>query len=167
MAFALAADLPGGLDADTGQFAGEASPAAWNGPTQHELACIGNLDQAPHPAPPPRYTLSLLTLKPGLFTAEGKDATGQVWLDDLGVDTRDTLPPASRPVFAAPRAHSSHKGSYGDVAVIGGEGLADRGMGMSGARPYKGLGGTAQGGGRGAGGAADNAILQLECSNPS
>lgn len=28
-------------------------------------------------------TLCLLTIKPGLFTADGRDATQQVWLDDL------------------------------------------------------------------------------------
>ena len=31
------------------------------------------------------------------------------------------------------RTHASHKGSYGDAAVIGGEGLQARGMGMTGA----------------------------------
>ena len=31
------------------------------------------------------------------------------------------------------RAHATHKGSHGDVAVIGGEGLNRRGMGMTGA----------------------------------
>jgi hydroxyethylthiazole kinase-like uncharacterized protein yjeF len=31
------------------------------------------------------------------------------------------------------RPHASHKGSYGDVAIVGGEGLALRGMGMTGA----------------------------------
>jgi NAD(P)H-hydrate repair Nnr-like enzyme with NAD(P)H-hydrate dehydratase domain len=33
----------------------------------------------------------------------------------------------------APRPHASHKGSYGDVAVLGGEGLLARGLGMTGA----------------------------------
>lgn len=99
----LAIDLPTGLNADTG----------W---------C-----EAPLPArPAARHTLSLLTLKPGLFTAHGRDAAGQVWFDDLGVDAAPTAtePPTAwlNPVPApAPRLHASHKGSFGDVAVIGGQ----------------------------------------------
>ncbi|MCW8176255.1 NAD(P)H-hydrate dehydratase [Verminephrobacter aporrectodeae] len=115
----LAADLPSGLDADTGQFAPGFAPAE-PGPA----AC--------HPA---RHTLSLLSLKPGLFTATGRDAAGQVWFDDLGV-APGTEPPSawlSGPAPTAPRAHASHKGSYGDLAVVGGEGLAARGMAMGGA----------------------------------
>ncbi|MFD0668542.1 NAD(P)H-hydrate dehydratase [Ramlibacter sp. MAHUQ-53] len=89
----LAVDLPSGLDADTGQ--GEAVRA--------------------------HHTLSLLTLKPGLFTAHGRDLAGQVWFDDLGV--APSLPPTARLSPAprpAPRPHASHKGSWGDVAVVGG-----------------------------------------------
>ena len=37
------------------------------------------------PLPPPHHTLSLLTLKPGLFTAHGRDASGAIWFDDLGL----------------------------------------------------------------------------------
>jgi ADP-dependent NAD(P)H-hydrate dehydratase / NAD(P)H-hydrate epimerase len=90
----LAIDLPSGLDADTG--------AAF---------CV----RADH-------TLSLLTLKPGLFTGHGRDAAGQVWFEDLDVGAGDTEPTAW--LNAAPhrpaRPHASHKGSYGDVAIIGG-----------------------------------------------
>lgn len=91
----LAVDLPSGLDADTG----------------HATAAV----QATH-------TLSLLALKPGLFTAQGRDAAGAVWFDDLQVPARDESPIAllSPPPAASVRAHASHKGSYGDVAVIGG-----------------------------------------------
>jgi hypothetical protein len=64
----------------------------------------------------------LLTLKPGLFTGGGRDAAGQVWFDDLGVaparGAAAPCSPASPP--ASPAAARSHKGSYGDVAVIGG-----------------------------------------------
>ena len=122
----LAVDVPSGLDADTGKFApgfASASGATGAGGPRRTPA---NTSQ--------RYTLSLLTLKPGLFTADGRDASGQVWFDDLGV----TLPGAPSawlcgPGTQAPRAHASHKGSYGDVAVVGGEGLSLRGMGMTGA----------------------------------
>ena len=90
----LAVDLPSGLDADTGQ---------------------GQAVQATH-------TLSLLTLKPGLYTAQGRDAAGTVWLDDLGVDASSQAPSAilACPPAAGARPHASHKGSWGDVAVVGG-----------------------------------------------
>jgi len=98
----LAVDLPTGLQADTGVVA------------QHHVKA--------------RHTLSLLTLKPGLFTAHGRDAAGTVWLDELdaGQDrsfkqqvTAPTAWLAGAPDIAA-RRHASHKGSYGDVAVVGG-----------------------------------------------
>jgi hypothetical protein len=85
--------------------------------------------------PAARHTLSLLTLKPGLFTGAGRDAAGTVWWDDLGVPCHSEAASAwlAGPPAAAARAHASHKGSYGDVAVIGGEGLDARGLGMGGA----------------------------------
>ena len=89
----LSIDLPSGLGADTG---GGSSVLA-------------------------SHTLALLALKPGLFTAQGRDASGQVWLDDLGLACADA-PVAwlQGPPAPGHRAHASHKGSYGDVAVIGG-----------------------------------------------
>ena len=67
-------------------------------------------------------TLTLLTLKPGLFTASGRDAAGTVWFDDLGADLSNEAASAwlAGAPASAPRQHASHKGSYGDVAVIGG-----------------------------------------------
>jgi hydroxyethylthiazole kinase-like uncharacterized protein yjeF len=90
----LAVDLPSGLDADTG---------------------TGLAVRASH-------TLSLLTLKPGLFTGGGRDAAGQVWFDELGSAAPLTEPSAFLAGSPPPgaRLHASHKGSYGDVAVIGG-----------------------------------------------
>lgn len=115
----LAVDLPSGLDADTGQFAAGLSPHTTPG----------------HHASAARHTLSLLSLKPGLFTGSGRDAAGQIWLDDLGMDASHEPPSAwlCGAATAEPRLHASHKGSYGDVAVVGGEGLAARGLGMAGA----------------------------------
>jgi len=110
----LCVDLPSGLIADTGQWAPGFAPT--------------------RPPASQSHTLSLLTLKPGLFTAYGRDAAGTVWLDDLGVPATHapTAWLAGAPHGAA-RAHASHKGSFGDVAVVGGEGLHARGMGMTGA----------------------------------
>jgi hydroxyethylthiazole kinase-like uncharacterized protein yjeF len=99
----LSIDVPSGLDADTGVL--------------HRAA-----GQAADSAASPRHCLSLLTLKPGLFTAQGRDACGSIWFDDLGCDSADERPAvrlAGAPVIR-PRLHASHKGSQGDVAVIGG-----------------------------------------------
>lgn len=106
----LAVDVPTGLDADTGAFTAG-------------LAITANM-----------FTLSLLTLKPGLFTANGRDRAGQVWFD--GLDTAAMQAGARTPdawLLGADRAgkmakpagaHASHKGIFGDVAVLGGESTA-------------------------------------------
>ncbi len=111
----LCVDLPSGLLADTGQYLPGLAPAG-----------------APRAD---RHTLALLTLKPGLCTARGRDAAGSLWLDEL--DTRALAPAPDAWLGAAPpprpRSHDSHKGRFGDVAVVGGEGLALRGAGMAGA----------------------------------
>ena len=69
----LAVDLPSGLNADTGQYAIDsvASGGCSALGTWHIHA---------------KNTLCLLSCKPGLFTAHGRDAAGTVWFDDLGVD---------------------------------------------------------------------------------
>ncbi|MEO8118800.1 MAG: NAD(P)H-hydrate dehydratase [Rhodoferax sp.] len=97
----LAVDLPTGLHADTGH--------------------------AAQPSVIASHTLSLLTLKPGLFTADGRDAAGTVWLDDLDVHPNPANQEGASPTawlagapLTAARRHASHKGSYGDVAVVGG-----------------------------------------------
>ena len=105
----LAVDIPSGLQADTGTYAPEliADSAYGTG--------AGSLFHA-------QNTLTLLTLKPGLFTASGRDAAGTVWFDDLGADPSNDAASAwlAGAPASAPRQHASHKGSYGDVAVIGG-----------------------------------------------
>ncbi|HEY9064976.1 MAG TPA: NAD(P)H-hydrate epimerase, partial [Burkholderiaceae bacterium] len=104
----LAADVPSGLDADTGRpYGGD------------DAACV--LAQ---------HTLTLLTAKPGLFTASGRDHAGRVWLDTLGVDLDAHASAIGAPaawlrglaarVPHAVRRHAQHKGSFGDVAVVGG-----------------------------------------------
>ena len=94
-AHTIAVDLPSGLEADTGTTA-----------KIHVRA---------------DYTLSLLTLKPGLFTAHGRDAGGEIWFNDLGVNPH-FAPQAwlGAPPMLSLRTHASHKGSYGDVAIVGG-----------------------------------------------
>lgn len=95
----LAVDLPSGLDSDTGQPPGDLVVRA-------------------------AHTLSLLTLKPGLFTGSGRDLAGEVWFDALGV-TPD-VPATARLAGAAlsrwlpARLHRQHKGSFGDVIVVAG-----------------------------------------------
>lgn len=99
----LAVDLPTGLAGDTGAMLG------------------GAVVHATH-------TLSLLTLKPGLFTAQGRDRAGQVWFDALAVDASALgVPPSAWlggalawRTLRAPRAHGGHKGRFGDVIVVGG-----------------------------------------------
>jgi ADP-dependent NAD(P)H-hydrate dehydratase / NAD(P)H-hydrate epimerase len=112
----LSVDVPSGLLADTGALLG------------------------PGPSPAgERHTLSLLTLKPGLFTAQGRDAAGDIWFDDLGVVPGPDHPPTSVLNGWSPLAwqthkrHTTHKGHRGEVLVVGGQGMAINGSGMVGA----------------------------------
>ncbi len=114
----LSIDVPSGLNADTGVLVANSANAvdgakAFSGDIQANNKTTTAAT---------RYCLSLLTLKPGLFTAHGRDAAGEVWFDDLGCATAvetSTAKLAGKPLITR-RAHASHKGSYGDVAVIGG-----------------------------------------------
>ncbi len=125
----LAVDVPSGLDADTGQL-GELAVSAINSGAAHAHIHWARA----------RFTLSLLTLKPGLFTAGGRDSAGQVWFDDLGIVAGKSEPAAwllgadrAAPPSRIDAGHASHKGSFGDVVVIGGESDAGRGTHMVGA----------------------------------
>lgn len=101
----LAVDVPSGLHVGTGRPLGDACVVA-------------------------SHTLALLTLKPGLFTGAGRDHAGAIWFDALGADVADhvtrTEPSAwlaACPGLRGPsprRRHARHKGSFGDVAVVGG-----------------------------------------------
>lgn len=100
----LALDVPSGLDADTGAVVGPDGIAV----------------RATH-------TITFLGDKPGLHTADGRDHAGRVEVEPLGVAPELFPAPAARlgsaESFAgqlAPRRHNTHKGSFGDVAVIGG-----------------------------------------------
>jgi hydroxyethylthiazole kinase-like uncharacterized protein yjeF len=98
----LSVDVPTGLNAQTGA--------------------------AQQPCVHANTTISFLTLKPGLFTGDGREACGDIWFDDLSIHppTGCVAKLNAYPAFAA-RAHNTNKGSFGDVGVIGGA------SGMSGA----------------------------------
>ncbi|MDM4767376.1 NAD(P)H-hydrate dehydratase [Pelomonas sp. SE-A7] len=117
----LAVDLPSGLSSETGQVHGEAWVRA-------------------------HHSLALLALKPGLFTGHGREASGQIWFDDLGVQSvhgfRSQLLGADTMRPAALAWHASHKGSRGDVVVTGGA------RGMQGAARLAGRAALASGAGR-------------------
>ena len=100
----LALDVPSGLDADTGSV---------NGPDGIAVRAT--------------YTITFLGDKPGLHTLDGRDHAGQVRVEMLGTDPEQLPAPVARlattGLFAhllAPRRHNTHKGSFGDVAVVGG-----------------------------------------------
>ena len=112
----LSVEVPTGLDADTGFTT--LINATKSTPHYGFLAGAAAL-----------FTLSLLTLKPGLFTASGRDSAGEIWFDDLGIDLAASGVPSAW-LLGADRAmqplrktapHASHKGSFGDVAILGGE----------------------------------------------
>ncbi|MEO6626342.1 MAG: NAD(P)H-hydrate epimerase, partial [Burkholderiaceae bacterium] len=138
----LALDVPTGLNADTGHAAG---------------VCVRAT-----------ATLSLFTLKPGLFTGLGRDAAGEVWIDTLGTAPESSPEPASMApsgrLAAAPYRrslpHSAHKGSRGDVAVVGGS------RGMAGAALLAGISALHRGAGRVYLASADGANLALEACQP-
>jgi hydroxyethylthiazole kinase-like uncharacterized protein yjeF len=99
----LAVDLPSGLDSDHGFLHGEVGARA-------------------------THTLALLTLKPGLFTGQGRELAGEVWFNDLRTgNTAAQVPPQAwlggadaALEIPAPRRHARHKGSFGDVIIVGG-----------------------------------------------
>jgi len=133
----LAVDLPSGLNADTG---------ACDGPGVHAT-----------------HTLSLLTLKPGLFTGHGRDAAGELWFESLGAETNAAETAQAR-LSGAPhpnaRPHASHKGSYGDVAVIGGA------PGMTGAALLAASAALHHGAGRVFVGLLDGGSLGVDANHP-
>ncbi|MEO8123957.1 MAG: NAD(P)H-hydrate dehydratase [Burkholderiales bacterium] len=97
----VAVDGPSGLNSQTGQPLGEACVSA-------------------------AHTLALLTLKTGLFTGHGRDLAGEVWFDDLGAAGCTQAPDAwltgadAAQAIHKQRLHAQHKGSFGDLVVVGG-----------------------------------------------
>ncbi|MGZ2745157.1 NAD(P)H-hydrate dehydratase [Burkholderia stagnalis] len=98
----LALDVPSGLDGDTGRIVGAGAAVAAT------------------------HTLTFIGAKPGLYMGEGRDLAGEIVVASLDV------PPLAAPdvVLNAParfaaalpaRAFASHKGTFGSLAVIGGD----------------------------------------------
>jgi hydroxyethylthiazole kinase-like uncharacterized protein yjeF len=101
----LAIDLPSGLDSDTGRARGSAVRAS--------------------------HTLTFIALKPGLLTGQGPELCGKVELEELGLGeaARGAAPgtelaPEVVRTWLGPRARDAHKGSFGTMAIVGG----NRGM---------------------------------------
>jgi hydroxyethylthiazole kinase-like uncharacterized protein yjeF len=115
----LSVDIPTGLNADTG--------------TTGSNTVLAD------------YTLAMLTLKPGMITGKGRDVCGEIWLNRLDVDTSSASKVCAQMVGDArqhSRPHNSHKGLFGDVAIIGGT------AGMEGAAVLASLGALSAGAGR-------------------
>ncbi|MBL8541519.1 MAG: NAD(P)H-hydrate dehydratase, partial [Betaproteobacteria bacterium] len=97
----LAVDIPSGLASDTGRILGTAVRAA--------------------------HTVTFIGLKPGLLTRDGPDCCGTVHVRSLDLDTVAMRPPCAwlvnetiLPSMLPPRLRNSHKGSFGEVGIIGG-----------------------------------------------
>ena len=103
----VAVDVPSGLDADRG---------AWVGDVAGVHAGT---------------TITFIGDKPGLHTGVGLDAAGRVEVASLGVTPGDApislVEPADFAGVTRPRRRDSHKGTFGNAAVVGG------GAGMVGA----------------------------------
>lgn len=96
-ALKIAIDIPSGLHADTGQ----------------PLPCAVKVD----------YTYSILGLKAGLFTGQGKEFAGQVQVislipPDAALKPMAMLSPHN--IVLPQRKAFGHKGNYGHVLVVGG-----------------------------------------------
>jgi hydroxyethylthiazole kinase-like uncharacterized protein yjeF len=96
----FALDVPSGLDADRG---------CWVGGVAGVKATT---------------TVTFIGAKPGLYTGDGCDAAGRVMVEPIGVAPSTSrgslLAPDDFAALCTPRARNSHKGSFGRVAVVGG-----------------------------------------------
>ena len=105
----LALDVPSGLDSDCGNVVGGAA-----------AVCAS-------------HTITFIAAKPGLYMTHGRDLAGTVAIAPLGLNVVDTPAVAvgspatllnAPALFAAafpPRSFASHKGTFGSLAVVGGD----------------------------------------------
>jgi hydroxyethylthiazole kinase-like uncharacterized protein yjeF len=116
----LALDIASGLHADTGRVLGVAARAA--------------------------LTLSFIGLKAGLFTAAGREHSGLIFCDDLGVpaDVFEGLAPRARRMtprnlrgLLAPRPRHAHKGNVGRALIVGGQPGMPGAAQLAGAAAYR------------------------------
>lgn len=119
----LSIDIPSGLNSDTGNVLNKAVKA--------------------------NETISFIGLKPGLFTADGKDYVGVVTNAAIGVNAEDSVISKGKLLDARTiasylpvRLENTHKGSNGNIAIIGGD------KGMLGAVALAGKAALKMGGGR-------------------
>ena len=153
----LALDIPSGLDADTGTIVGTVA---------------GTGDAPAGIAVKAQQTITFIADKPGLHTCNGRDYAGAVSVAALALDAQHftRIPPTMHLSTVAEfrhslqiRRHNSHKGSNGDVVVIGGA------AGMHGAPILSGRAAIHSGAGRvivgfiGAAPAFDNMQPELMC----
>jgi len=101
----LALDVPSGLCADRGVIVGDADGVAIR--ATHTITFIGD--------------------KPGLHTGDGRDHAGTVYVDTLAIEPAHDVQTklalngiAQFETALKPRAQNSHKGSFGDLIVVGG-----------------------------------------------
>lgn len=97
----LALDVPSGLHADSGRVLGTAVRAT--------------------------HTATFIAMKPGLLTLDGPDHAGRVQVFDLGMESAAPGVSPGRVLDVSviraalrPRAANTHKGSYGNVGIVGG-----------------------------------------------
>src|SRR5450830_1367135 len=101
----LAIDIASGMNADTGSVIGG-------------TGCV---------AVRATHTLSFIGDKPGMHTCDGEDFSSDILLESLEIEESCFVTPHARlnelSLFSSalkPRAGNTHKGSYGDVIVVGG-----------------------------------------------
>ncbi|CAB3717420.1 NAD(P)H-hydrate dehydratase [Paraburkholderia rhynchosiae] len=99
----LALDVPSGLDSDTGTIVGDGDAAV----------------RATH-------TVTFIAAKPGLFTAQGRDLAGAVTVAPIGVESNARTAvqlnaPELFATFLPPRDFATNKGTFGSLAVVGGD----------------------------------------------
>lgn len=97
----MALDVPSGLDADTGEPHGATFRAT--------------------------HTTTFIALKPGLLTHHGPDHCGEISVQRIDIDAPAWLPARGHAIaptlfrhLLQPRPRNTHKGLYGDAAILGG-----------------------------------------------